>query len=110
MPDQSATTMHSRVGFTGLRTGRHLARSGLARRGIALPAVLGLSALVGRSDAAVPVGLARATARAVAQYAGGKGVAAGAIPATAAVLLREVNRTMFATKCKIATALLLALG
>ncbi len=75
----------------------------LARRGINLSAVLGALALGGTAGAAVPKGLADATLR----FATGD---VGEVSARALTLAKGVMRVMNATKVKLATVLLLALG
>ena len=71
-----------------MATGKRMLADRLRRRGLAAPATL---------LAAVPAGLAGATARAAAVAAG---YAAGAVPAAVAKLAAEVTRAMFLTKLR----------
>jgi RNA polymerase sigma factor (sigma-70 family) len=81
----------------------------LTRRGITLSTVLAAAALSPRAGtAAVAAGLARRTVQAALLFAAGNTGAAGPVAATAAALAEGVIRTMFTTKTKIATALILA--
>jgi RNA polymerase sigma factor (sigma-70 family) len=92
-----------------LARARRQLKQRLTRRGVTLSAVLGAVAL-GRqaASAALPPGLARSTTRAALLYAAGQ----TAVPAspTAAALAEGVTKTMFLTKCKVATVFLLAVG
>jgi RNA polymerase sigma factor (sigma-70 family) len=96
------------VSGTLARARRQLERR-LTRRGVTLSAVLG-AVVLGRqaASAALPAGLAHSTIRAALLYAAGK-TAAHTSP-TAAALAEGVTKTMFLTKIKVATVLLLALG
>jgi RNA polymerase sigma factor (sigma-70 family) len=97
------------VSGTLARARRQLARR-LARRGVTLSAALS-AVVLGRqaASAALPAGLAQATARAAQLWAAGKSAAAVASPAAAA-LAQGANKTMFLTKLQIATVILLAAG
>jgi RNA polymerase sigma factor (sigma-70 family) len=80
----------------------------LARRGVTLSAALAAVAL-GRSaaSAAVPLLLTHSTIRAALLYAAGKPAAAAGLCAAAAALAEGATRTMFLSKAKIATVVLL---
>jgi hypothetical protein len=83
----------------------------LARRGVALTAVLTATALTVRSASAdVPAILADNTVRAAALYATGKGAAAGAVSATVATLVRGASRTTLFNGARATTALLVLVG
>jgi RNA polymerase sigma factor (sigma-70 family) len=79
----------------------------LARRGVALSAVLCAAAISGRAGAAVPAGLAADTVSVALRYAAGQG-AAGALSPTATQLLEGVTKTMFTTKLRVSSVVLLA--
>jgi hypothetical protein len=90
---------------------RKLLQQRLARRGVALAAVLTATALTTRSATAeVPVMLAQMTVKAAPLFAAGNGAANGAVSATVTSLVRGVGRTAFLSNAKIATALLLVVG
>jgi protocatechuate 3,4-dioxygenase beta subunit len=94
--------------WSRLAEARKRLRQRLARRGVTLSGVLGAAALApAAGKAAVPAALADATARAAALYAAGP---AGAASAGAVAMAEGVTRAMFATRCKIAAALLLGVG
>src|SRR5262245_19845810 len=78
----------------------------LARRGVALTAVLGTAALVSGTAAAVPESLAVATVRAAAA---GKSLAAAAVSEPVAALVRGVTRAVLGAKTRLAVALCMAL-
>jgi RNA polymerase sigma factor (sigma-70 family) len=83
----------------------------LTRRGVTLTAVLS-AVVLGRqvAAAALPAGLAHATTQAALLYAAGKTPAATLASAAAAALAEGVIKTMFLTKLKVATLLVLAVG
>ncbi len=85
---------------------RQRLRERLSRRGIELSALTAALAVASASRAAVPPALARATARAAALYAAG-GLSAKGLVLT---LAEGMTQTMFATKTRLATVLLLALA
>ncbi|HEV3256661.1 MAG TPA: sigma-70 family RNA polymerase sigma factor [Gemmataceae bacterium] len=94
-----------------LERGRQRLRAQLLRRGLALP--VGLPALAlgpAVASAKVGAGLADAVLKAAPLVAAGQEAATGTISAGAAALLKEVTRSMFAGKLKIATGILLALS
>jgi RNA polymerase sigma factor (sigma-70 family) len=89
---------------------RRLLQRQLARRGIKLSALLAALAIAeGTTRAALPATLARVTIRFGLLAAAGSS-AAGVIPAHVAALAAGVTRTMFLTKIKIATAVLMTVG
>jgi RNA polymerase sigma factor (sigma-70 family) len=95
---------------TGVARARNLLRRRLARRGVRLSA--GLAALTLTTSAAragCPAWLASATLKAALLVAAGKS-AAGVVSAQAAVLARTSLQTLFTTRLKIATVLLLLVG
>jgi RNA polymerase sigma factor (sigma-70 family) len=96
-------TLCSRLGRA-----RERLRERLRRRGVELPAVLGLTSLTaGAAPAVVPCRLLEATARVGAAYAAGD-LPGGTLSAGVERLLREVPRSMCLTKVKIVSAVLTA--
>jgi RNA polymerase sigma factor (sigma-70 family) len=93
-----------------LARARDLLRGRLARRGLGLSGGL-VAALLGdqAAPAAVPATLARTTIDAAATFAAGN-AAAGTASAPAAALAKGVLHTMYLTKLKIVTAVVLAAG
>jgi hypothetical protein len=90
---------------TRLARARTLLRARLARRGVTITSDLLSAALAGKASAAVPLELIKATVESAAL------LAAGRSEATEALLLAEgFLKATLATRLKIATALLLALG
>jgi RNA polymerase sigma factor (sigma-70 family) len=81
----------------------------LARRGVALSAALAVAALTPGVEAALPTIVLDATRKAALQCAAGS-TAGGAISASVAALVQGATRTMWTTKAKTATAVLLLLG
>jgi RNA polymerase sigma factor (sigma-70 family) len=92
-----------------LSRARELLRTRLGRRGITLSTGLLGVVLAEHASAAVPGLLVDSTIKTIALLAAGKATTALAA-APAAVLAEGVLKAMFATKLKIATALLLAVG
>ncbi len=93
-----------------LEDGREVLRRRLARRGLALSAVLaGVTLTSGAARAALPALLVRATSRAALQLLAGQ-TTAGVVSANVMALIKGGAQAMFLTKLKIATALLLAVG
>jgi RNA polymerase sigma factor (sigma-70 family) len=93
-----------------LTEARKALEKGLARQGVALPAVLTAAALSqGSASAAVPAPVAEGAVKAAALIAAGKGPAA-AVSAQAATLARGVLRNMLATRLRFGAVLILALG
>jgi RNA polymerase sigma factor (sigma-70 family) len=93
-----------------LEEGRELLRRRLARRGLALSAVLGGVTLTsGSARAALSAVLVRATSRAALQVVAGQ-MAAGIVSPKVATLVEGTVQTMFLTKLKVAGALLLIVG
>src|SRR5262245_670371 len=91
-----------------LARARDLLRPRLARRGLALTAAAFSAALAETTvSAAVPATLLQATLKAAVRYAAG---AAGTISAQVVPLAKGALQTMFLTRLKIATGLLLVLG
>src|SRR5262249_52138958 len=91
-----------------LARARELLRTRLGRRGITLSTGL-LSVVLAEHAAAVPGLLVDSTLKFIALVAAGKATAA-LTAAPAAILAEGVLKAMLATKLKIATALLLAVG
>jgi RNA polymerase sigma factor (sigma-70 family) len=90
-----------------LAQGRVLLRRWLARRGLVLSeAALVTALLSGTSSAAVPAGLARATLKAAAGFAGGS-VARALVSPSVAALVAAGLRAAILSKLKTATVLLL---
>jgi protocatechuate 3,4-dioxygenase beta subunit len=93
-----------------LQRGRERLRARLRRRGLELSVGLFAAVLSTRSASAqVPATLADATLRAAVKVAAG-GLVAGGVSAQVAALVQGASKSMFFSKAKIATALLLALG
>jgi RNA polymerase sigma factor (sigma-70 family) len=92
-----------------LARARHELRERLGRRGVALSAALCAVGL-GRSaaTAAVRPALVKCTIQAALSFAAGKAVAADLMSAEVADLAKGVLRSMWTTKLKIATAVLIA--
>jgi RNA polymerase sigma factor (sigma-70 family) len=90
--------------------GRQLLHGRLARRGVALPAVLLGGLMVCGAPAAVPALLVVSTGKAAALAAAGRALPAGLVPARVAALTEEVVRTMFLAKLKVLSAALLLLA
>jgi RNA polymerase sigma factor (sigma-70 family) len=95
--------------YTRMNRARRLLQKALAARGIELAALLGALAVADAAAEAMPAALAQSTVRFGLLVAAGK-PAAGVIPSHVAALAAGVTRAMFLTKCKLATAVLLALG
>jgi hypothetical protein len=94
-----------------LERGRELLRARLRRRGLELPAGLFATALALHSASGrVSAALADGTLGAALKLAAGKGAVAGVASAEVAALVKGASKTMFYSKGKIATALLLAAG
>jgi RNA polymerase sigma factor (sigma-70 family) len=90
-----------------LEAGRDMLRSRLARRGLALPAVLGAVSLPSAvAGAALPMGLSRVTSKAAVLVLTGKS-AAGLISADVLALVRQASGAMPLTKVRLALASLL---
>jgi RNA polymerase sigma factor (sigma-70 family) len=79
----------------------------LIRRGVALSAALCATAIAPQADAAVPSLLADRTVRAALAYVGGE---AGMVTSPVIALVHGVTDTMFASKCKVVTVLLVLMG
>jgi RNA polymerase sigma factor (sigma-70 family) len=93
-----------------LSRARKLLRERLARRGMALPAVLAALALAApEANATVPLALKSVTLQAALRHAACDG-AAGVVSARVAELAQGMSRTMIGVKIKIATAILIAAG
>src|SRR5262249_35420875 len=89
---------------------KHLQRR-LARRGVSLAAVTCAAALSEAAiSAAVPPALAQATIGAALAVATGQATLTGAVSLEVAAVVKGVTKAMFLTKCKIATAVFLALS
>jgi RNA polymerase sigma factor (sigma-70 family) len=98
-------TVGSRLARARALLAGRLARHGLAVSGGALAAALAREA----ASAGVPAAVAASTVRAAAAVAAGR-AAAGVVSAQAAALAEGVVRTMWVTKLKVATAVVLAVG
>jgi RNA polymerase sigma factor (sigma-70 family) len=98
------------VSGTLARARRQLSQR-LTRRGVTLSAALGALAL-GRQTAAAfpPAALAHSTTQAALLYAAGQTATVALASPAAAALAEGVTRTMFLTKLKVATVLLLLVG
>jgi RNA polymerase sigma factor (sigma-70 family) len=92
-----------------LAQARRQLRQRLARRGVLLSAVLAALALSRKAVAALPPVLVRGTVQAALASGAGPG-AAGVVSPAVAALADGAARTVLGTRCKIVTALLLALG
>jgi protocatechuate 3,4-dioxygenase beta subunit len=91
-----------------LSRARALLRDRLARRGMALPAVMAALALSApESGASLSAGLKQSTIQAALRQASGRGPA-GVVSARVVALAQGMSRTMIGTKVKIATVVLLA--
>jgi RNA polymerase sigma factor (sigma-70 family) len=97
-------TVAGRLGRARLRL-----QERLVRRGVSLSVALTLAALAPRAEAALPRLLLADTRRAALQCAAGS-ITEGAISAPVAALIQGVTPTMWTTKLKGATALLVFLG
>jgi RNA polymerase sigma factor (sigma-70 family) len=98
-----------------LAKGRELLRSRLSRRGTGLPAGLpvvkfGPGGLFRAADVTLPRALIDSTVRSAAHAAAGKALAAGVVTARVAILIQEVQKTMFLTKLKLAAAAVALIG
>ncbi|MBI1918106.1 MAG: sigma-70 family RNA polymerase sigma factor [Planctomycetes bacterium] len=94
-----------------LARARKLLQQRLSTRGVALSAGLAAAALSqSATGAGVPAALTADTIQAALLYGAGKTVPAGLLSRTVIGLLHGVTSTMFVSKCKLATALLLAIG
>jgi RNA polymerase sigma factor (sigma-70 family) len=92
-----------------LAQARKLLQQRMVRRGLTLSAVLCSAGLTAESaSAAIPALLVETTIRAVLVSMTAKVTAAGMLSAQATALAEGVSKAMFATKCKILTALVLA--
>jgi RNA polymerase sigma factor (sigma-70 family) len=93
-----------------LAQARERLRGRMARRGIALPAVLGLVALARPGRAAARPVLVGETIRAAVAVTRMGAAGGGTISAKVLALTREVNRTMCLIKCKMWAACLLTVS
>jgi RNA polymerase sigma factor (sigma-70 family) len=94
-----------------LARARDLLRTRLVRRGLVLSAAVGAMNLgQGALTAAVPAPLVASTCKAALLFAAGEAAAGGLVSANVAALTKGVLKTMFLTKLKIATAIVLAVG
>jgi RNA polymerase sigma factor (sigma-70 family) len=93
-----------------LQRGRALLRARLRRRGLELPVGLAATALALHSASGkVSAALADSTLRAAVRVAAGGGVVAGVVSAEVAALVQGASKSMFSSKAKIATILVLAM-
>jgi RNA polymerase sigma factor (sigma-70 family) len=93
-----------------LQRGREQLRARLRRRGVELSTGLLAALTVNSLSAQVSVPLTASTLRAALQIAAGGELAAGAISANVVALVRGAMPTMFTSKFKIATLIVLTLG
>jgi RNA polymerase sigma factor (sigma-70 family) len=93
-----------------LQRGRELLRARLTRRGLELPAALSGVALALGSASPVSAALADSTLCAVVTTSAHGAAAASAVSAQVAALVQGASQTMFYSKAKIATALVLAVS
>jgi protocatechuate 3,4-dioxygenase beta subunit len=94
-----------------LAQARKLLQQRLGRRGVALTGLLGAVALSeSTARATASSSLVSSTVKAALAFSAGNTPAAGVASAQVAALVEGGLKTMFVTKCKIATALLLAAG
>jgi len=92
--------------WSRLAQARKLLQDRLARRGLALSAVLAATALVDQASA-VPAPLAAATVKAATLFAGAGTVPAGTVAAHVLGLAKGVQKTMFSTTIKTTVLVLL---
>jgi RNA polymerase sigma factor (sigma-70 family) len=110
--DEAARQLGTSLGTLKHRLdlGRRLLRTRLARRGVALPAVLVVAALARHSTpAAMPAPLAALTCRAAPAFAGLR-PAAGPVSRQAAALANDVLDALALARLKWVAALVLAVG
>jgi RNA polymerase sigma factor (sigma-70 family) len=81
----------------------------LVRRGVEMTAVLAATELAAQTASALPPGLMAATIKAASATAMGEGLA-GVVSVSVVELVKSATATMIASKAKIATVLLLAVG
>jgi RNA polymerase sigma factor (sigma-70 family) len=94
-----------------LQRGRELLRVRLRRRGLELPiALFTVGFSLNSASGQVSAMLAASTVRAAMRLAAGGHGTAGVVSAEVAALVRGTGMTMFLSKAKIATALVLAVG
>jgi RNA polymerase sigma factor (sigma-70 family) len=94
-----------------LQRGRERLRARLRRRGLELPAGLSATALaLSSASGRVSARLADSTLRAALKMAAGRGASAGVVSAEVAALVQGASQTMFTSKAKTATALVLAVS
>jgi len=91
-----------------LERGRELLRTRLVRRGLALSTVLGAATLTPSASAALPAGLASATARAALALIGRTPLVTGSLSTQALNLANKGMRTMSLIKITLATVTALA--
>jgi RNA polymerase sigma factor (sigma-70 family) len=99
-------TLAARLARGRKMLGQRLARHGLALSGGLLASVLAQNT----ASTSVPAAVVGSTIRAASLFAAGHGATAGAISAQAVALMEGVLKTMFTTKVKIATAVVLGIG
>jgi RNA polymerase sigma factor (sigma-70 family) len=94
-----------------LQRGRERLRARLRRRGLELSVVLSVTALALHSvSGRVSAALVDSTLRTAVKMADGGGAVTGVVSAEVAALVQGASKTMFSSKAKIATILLLALS
>jgi RNA polymerase sigma factor (sigma-70 family) len=99
-------TLAARLARGRVMLAKRLARHGLAVSGGSLAAVLAQNA----ASASPPISVVVSTIKAAGLFAAGQAAAAGALSAKVAALTEGVLKTMFMTKLKIATLVLLTLA
>jgi RNA polymerase sigma factor (sigma-70 family) len=100
---------------TRLARARELLRDRLSRRGLGLPAgLLGAGKALGgvfrAVDVVLPGTLVEFTVRAAVPFAAGKALAVEVVSSRVAILIGEGLKTMFLTKLRMASAVLLLIG
>jgi RNA polymerase sigma factor (sigma-70 family) len=93
-----------------LARARERLRGRLSRRGVALSAGSLLGTLTANASAVAPPALVNSTVGIAMRFAAGRMATAGVVPASVDALMREVYRSFFMIRLKIAMAVLATLG